>query len=548
MESNELRSQIICSSDSYITYLTDNGLDKVHNKLRSDPIVKGSKIYLPLQKALHSPDLAEISIGSHCCSQSELEMLSYDEKNRILIVYERDHAGRFSEALASDIDIRTDITFLANNIRKWAFFHGESFSILADEISSESSIPYAITSNDQQLVAVNGILRSMFSYVWGVPGAGKTTKVLAQGVEYHFANNEKVLLTAPTNSALDRALCSVVQVLMADGFDTESILRLGIPSQDFREQYPDLCVDTSKGDEARALCRRRMLNAKMVAVTVDSYTTAFGDDALFQPDHIYLDEAGYCPLIKMLPLMSAGAALTLLGDHMQLPPVCSVTQSAIRNDPCLCLWAQSAVYCENLFASRSIEELAHGYLNNAAPMFNKMKRFDLFFSYRFGGRLVKVLAHHVYGNSFHGLETDSPKITVLDAGCADISTGRTNPAEAHAIMRYLQRTNRTDYVVLTPYNKQAVLLRKLLKTDEEHVMTIHQAQGREWNTVILSIVDAQNMFFTNSLRHDTHGLEVINTALSRAKSELVIACDVGFWKTQHGQLISSIVTEALAVA
>ena len=91
-----------------------------------------------------------------------------------------------------------------------------------------------------------------------------------------------------------------------------------------------------------------------------------------------------------------------------------------------------------------------------------------------------------------------------------------------------------------------MLLRQLLNTDEEHVMTIHRAQGQEWNTVILSVVDTQNMYFTDSRRQDTHGLEVINTALSRARKELVIVCNAGFWRSQQGQLLASVVNAGLA--
>lgn len=548
MKSYELKAEIIRATDNFIEYLIGSGLDKIQHKLRGTPIINGSRIILPLQKALHNPELAEISVRKHRCSPDELEILGYDEKDKCLIVRECDYSGRFSGAHSSDIAIQTDIKFLANNIRKWAFFHGEEISIPHISACDAESISFIPSSNEQQLIAVNGIIHNALSYVWGVPGAGKTTKVLARGVEYCFAQNKKVLLTAPTNSALERALCSIMQVLDEIGIDTENILRLGVPSREFRKQYPSLCLDNSRDEEVRAKCRRRIASARMIAVTVDSYTAMLSDNGLFKADHIFLDEAGYCPLIKMLPLLNARSSLTLLGDHRQLPPICPVNHTALRNDPSLSLWAQSAVYCESLLNSESIDIFAQGYFTSAPPLFCEMKRFDLFCSYRFGGGLARVLAQHVYGAELHGLASSSPKITIIDAHNAHVPSTRVSRAEAYAIMRFLQENNCSDYVVLTPYNKQAALLQQLINADEEHVMTIHRAQGREWNTVILSVVDTQNMFFTNSSRQDTHGLEVLNTALSRAKHELVIACNVSFWRTQRGQLISSVISEGLPAA
>ena len=70
---------------------------------------------------------------------------------------------------------------------------------------------------------------------------------------------------------------------------------------------------------------------------------------------------------------------------------------------------------------------------------------------------------------------------------------------------------------------------------------MHGSQGREWNTVILSVVDSTNKWFTNSLNHKSNGKKVINTAVSRAKNKLVIVCDVEHWKTQHKQLIGQLI-------
>jgi hypothetical protein len=52
------------------------------------------------------------------------------------------------------------------------------------------------------------------------------------------------------------------------------------------------------------------------------------------------------------------------------------------------------------------------------------------------------------------------------------------------------------------------------------------------------------MFLTDSNNRQTHGLEVINTAVSRAKRRLVIVCDESFWRCQEGQLLQELIAIA----
>ena len=75
-------------------------------------------------------------------------------------------------------------------------------------------------------------------------------------------------------------------------------------------------------------------------------------------------------------------------------------------------------------------------------------------------------------------------------------------------------------------------------------MTIHASQGREWDTVIVSVVDSRvnEWSFMNS--KDPKMKKVVNTAVSRAKHRLVIVCDFDKWKDQDGQLISALINYA----
>ncbi len=79
-------------------------------------------------------------------------------------------------------------------------------------------------------------------------------------------------------------------------------------------------------------------------------------------------------------------------------------------------------------------------------------------------------------------------------------------------------------------------------------MTVHRSQGREWNTVILSVQDGEHMSSTSEpLRFTSSkgiGLNLINTAVSRAKKHLVVVCDRRFWSKMESELITELIRAA----
>ena len=78
----------------------------------------------------------------------------------------------------------------------------------------------------------------------------------------------------------------------------------------------------------------------------------------------------------------------------------------------------------------------------------------------------------------------------------------------------------------------------------DNVVTVHQSQGREWDNVFLSVTDTTDKFFTNSLSSVSDGKKVINTAVSRAKKNLIIVCDYKYWIAQKSQLIGKLLAVA----
>ena len=106
--------------------------------------------------------------------------------------------------------------------------------------------------------------------------------------------------------------------------------------------------------------------------------------------------------------------------------------------------------------------------------------------------------------------------------------------------------------ILTPYSVQLALIKKLVgRRYRDCAMTVHGSQGREWDTVVLSVADNGMasrdvpLRFTSSLT--PMGMKVVNTAVSRAKRRLVIVCDSGFWAGRPEELLGGILSGATPV-
>lgn len=289
----------------------------------------------------------------------------------------------------------------------------------------------------------------------------------------------------------------------------------------------------------------------VVAATIDRYISAFSPDAncSYSPDHIFMDEAGYCCLIKSAVLLSSSVPVTLLGDHMQLPPICEMNDAAFERSSAapVFLWSQSSIYLEDIFI-KSFDGMLRDYFNGTDPAFADMPKYDLTLTHRFGIAIASVLANVVYSPDFCSANPSGTSILVLDAPRIPCPK-RTSISEVEAIEQYLDGAGLQDgYAILAPYRAQISLLSRRFPVAAKNgqILTVHASQGREWDTLIFSAVDNSpgSLWFSDSLSIKSRGKSIINTAVSRARKQLIIACDRSFWESNRNQLISQLIASA----
>lgn len=292
---------------------------------------------------------------------------------------------------------------------------------------------------------------------------------------------------------------------------------------------------------------KRVENCRIVACTIDVCLSRLSEEFF---DHAFLDEAGYSSLIKGATLTAFANRLTFLGDHMQLPPVCEADDLKIKTEKLqpIALWAQSALFVETIF-SRTPEQIYIDYLSKAHIPFRSMVKYTLINSYRFGEALARVLANDVYDRSFRGNSERPTRVFYIDAPKIAGQKKRTSQTECDAIGGMLRNYSgfHKSTGIIAPYRNQVELLRQMAKQNHfppNHVVTVHQSQGREWDNVFLSVTDTSDKFFTNSLSPVSDGKKVINTAVSRARNNLILVCDYQYWITQKKQLIGKLLAVA----
>lgn len=297
--------------------------------------------------------------------------------------------------------------------------------------------------------------------------------------------------------------------------------------------------------ESRLLQFRQDLASKMVlGMTLDGFIgLTLGTN--LDVDRVFIDEAPYAPIAKVLPIMSLGCPIALLGDHCQLPPVCECE----NNEAIRAYWAKSAIFLEDAWRlGQNWQELN----SLEKPNIVLFQRYDLKESYRYGESLASLLDHHIYFNlGLVGLMKEDTSIECID--CRPIEKPnrerRENDSEVSAIMNYLgawwqwaqEQPVLPSIAVLTPYKKQKSLISKRLSerygnseiNDVVEVWNTHQAQGREWDWVLFSVSDTGNLKFGVPFFTDTKtfiGRAVLNTTISRTKRHLAVFLDMEYWK------------------
>ncbi|MCP9765210.1 AAA domain-containing protein [Lacihabitans soyangensis] len=549
--------------------------------IRGQELGRGDYLTVEFERTTHQDlphqfrfGVPAVLFSNHDAKTDRLEgTITYQGGNRLKINFRTDELPDWSRDGKLGIDVLFD-----NNS------YEEMFSTLKKAENDESDISRVLKGekaptfylqenkyhnaqlNTFQNEAVNNVLNANhLSIIHGPPGTGKTTTIVQAIKALIDKKNEKILVVAPSNTAVDL----LTEKLSAAGLN---VIRLGNPARVSEElqaqtvegriknhpsfkdiktwkkqanEYKNMAHKYKRNfgkaerdqrkalfDEAHKLMKEvekieeyiiEDLSNKAQVVTATLVGSNHYSMKNINYDTVVIDEAGqgiepacWIPILK-------GKKLILAGDHCQLPPTIKSQEASAKGLSNTLLEKLTVKYPE------AVTLLQTQYRMNEQIMAHSSKTFY--------GNLLK--AHESVAN--HQLSTAHPPVQFIDtAGCGFEEklegTSSTNPEEAAFLVKRLEELvnnfsemTMPSIAVISPYKQQIQLLKEFISASSIlqpwqsfiSINTIDSFQGQERDAVFISMTrsnsDGEIGFVADTRR--------MNVAMTRARKLLVVVGD-----------------------
>jgi ATP-dependent RNA/DNA helicase IGHMBP2 len=502
----------------------------------------------------------------------ELPEWSRDGKLGVDLLFDDNSYDEMNDALktASELsDKSTLIQVLTGD--KSPTFRRDNAGWVKPPVELPASVGQLISKlNESQSKAVDKILSANdLAIVHGPPGTGKTTTLIQAIKALIKQENQKILVVAPSNTAVDL----LSEKLSEEGLN---VLRVGNPAR-VSERLQRLTLEAKMAEhdylkETKRLKKQAMEFKNMAHKYKKSFGKSERDQrkALFDEAHkimkevgnteqyiiddivsktqvvtatlvgannytirnleyntVVIDEAGQAlEPACWIPILKAKKVI-LAGDHCQLSPTIKSNEAAKSGlsetllEKCIKLHPEAVTLLEEQYRMNST---IMGYSS------------QIFYQ-------DKLKAHHSVAKSLL-FENDSPLLFIDTAGCGFEEklegTSSTNPDESAFVFKHINlfinelskkytAENFPNIAVISPYKQQI----NLLKTQFEHspdlqkykenisVNTIDSFQGQERDIVYISLTrsnDKGEIGFLSDIRR-------MNVAMTRARKKLVVIGD-----------------------
>ena len=401
--------------------------------------------------------------------------------------------------------------------------------------------------NDSQYEAVKAVVENeTMTILHGPPGTGKTTTLIESIVQL-VRKEEKVLVTAPSNTAVDNIakglLAQGVKILrvgnstkidealinytpegrLSDKTIQKEIKELKKRAEEFRKMALQYKRRFGKAErEQRSLLFKEVKNIR----TEIKKTLSYHEDKLYAQaqvilgtpvglvdshlnklkfDTLVIDEAGQCLEPLAWCVFPLAQKYVLAGDPFQLPPTVLSAQA------------------EKLGLNKSILEVCFKN-SNAIYLLNTQYRMREsiagFSSLLFYNNELKTPTH---------LQNTHNHIAFFDTAGAGHEeqqgangSSLMNEGELEMVQKIMlsKKLNATNCAFISPYSGQVALAKERLSSSMK-ISTIDSFQGQEYHTVILSLVRSNEEGIIGFL-NDTRRM---NVALTRAKENLYVIGD-----------------------
>jgi hypothetical protein len=372
---------------------------------------------------------------------------------------------------------------------------------------------HANPPQDRAVALLSQLQAGQSVFIQGPPGTGKTT-VIVEAVKRRLAVNpeERILVTSHSNLAVDNALERLAGTPGMRAVRVARAERVHPAVERFR------CDDEDDP---------RLMEANCYFATCATAATSAITDMNF--DIVILDEANKARVDEALPALRLGAALALVGDHKQLPPVEDDSlYGIVELDPRLEELVNTSLF-EMAWdgglpeASRCLLTIQHrmhpqiaAYVSNASYD-GQLEDAQEVQEYSFVTRRPLPVA-------LHFVDTDGMRGSRERRGPGGALRNETEVRVAAHVVRLLDERCSRDLsmAVIAMYAEQVERLRQALGRRNfkrsVKIDTVDSFEGREEDLVVISLVRSNERGRIGFLRVPNR----LNVAVSRARR--LVAC------------------------
>ena len=243
----------------------------------------------------------------------------------------------------------------------------------------------------------------------------------------------------------------------------------------------------------------------VVLSTTYSAKSCISKDMVF--DYVIMDEASQVDIKTGALALSCAMNAVIVGDDKQLPNVVSKEEAQALNA------IQSTYNVDDRYNAAT-----YSFLQSCVEVFKDAPITLLREHYRCHPKIIEYCNQKFYDSELVAMTTDKGEDKVLQV----VRTVKGNHARGHFNQREIDVITQEvmpEYAdmgtagIITPYRTQAEEINKVIGTDI--ASTVHKYQGRECDTIIMSMVDNAPTEFSDDPN-------LLNVAISRAKTHLCI--------------------------
>ncbi|MFM2226344.1 MAG: hypothetical protein RJA07_2546 [Bacteroidota bacterium] len=451
------------------------------------------------------------------------------------------HTTSIMKEVLNNLESNKPLFKLFDKIHATSISQKEKIEVRFENISFKNN-----RLNESQQQAVNAIIQNEeMTIVHGPPGTGKTT-TLVEAIFQLVKKEEKILVSAPSNTAVDNIAKGLIaqglKVLrvgnsskvdetifkhtpegkLANSQQQKEIKELKIRAEQFRRMALKYKRSFGKAErEQRNLLFKEVKNIRTEIKKIQAYNEQKlyedADVILGTPiglndskiagikfQTLVIDEAGQCLEPLAWCIFPFAEKYVLAGDHLQLPPTV-LSRDAMK-----------------LGFNRSILEVSFTkvpqvfLLNTQYRMRESIAQFSSNYFYE---GLLKTASH---------LNNIAQHICFIDTAGSGFNetkgndgTSLQNEGELRLIQKLMEteNLNPAETAVISPYSGQVAAAKEILSNIR--ISTIDSFQGQEKETIILSLVrsnDENDIGFLKDYRR-------MNVAITRAKEKLFVIGD-----------------------